>query len=913
MPQNTSYKATLDISDIQRQAARLRNIFAQQTKTVTIIDPKTGNAVAQQVERITFEMKELEASTERVNKQALTLNSTLGKTRPGTGLQGILGPAVAGYLSVQGARQIAQQAAELSDLAAEARRANIAFRELSGGATLARDNLSAIKSAGAGTISTLQAQKIGTQALSLGLAKTTDEFENLVRAGRAVTIVSPVIDDLGSALTEIGLSAANQSFRRLDQLGLGVTEVKERIRELKQEQRDLSDEQAFAAAVVQKLNEKYGDIIDSAEAQATGIEKARVAWEDYRAAIAQDIDSLPNQIGETMSEALRREAGFGNTQDLFGLEEQINSILDNKGLRDFATGIFKGEGRVGEEERQQLEKVLETLERFKEFDASGIQIAETLRAEFFEIGDSANRQSALTEEQEAQLDRLNQTLDVYAAGGVVAAQSANELADAQNTLGGATLASDEAVEEFVGSIEDAIASFGPLSGQVRAGLIEITNLGAASEVTASQLDQASVAAENFLASLSAAQRAGAGLERQLASQFGEYAELVGEDAAQGILEGATTAVQEQVDAFVATAAQEGRTLTAVDIARFENTLSNEFVAPIEDQIQANKDYIAEQERLQKQAAREAESAAKKAQRDAERAAEKAAREMEQAMLRAAAEMESALRSVAGLFDVSQVTQGQLDSADLGLYSDAADEFLRRLRSAAEGEDLFPDLTIDEAFDKAREALARINADVGDGTPQAIVAALDAAWEDSRLFADTQNLELINADAVRAQLDRAAQGSAGEQNILEFFGIDTETGFLAEDVGVGTALRADIESGDVSAAMASQLQAGVATADVGTAISQSFSGGAAGNALAQGFGEGLDLATPFLREMRKSFENDTIINGFLAIGRNVAGYIADGFGAGVSDENWAATVLDGIAEDIGETFESSVAEATGGAQ
>lgn len=901
MPRNTSYTARLDISDIQRQARRLRSIFAQQMRQVTIIDTSQANQAATSVNRISNEMRQLQAATQQANAAAGRLSSTLqqvsapqGGTSGGLGgLQGALLGGAAGYLSVQGARQVVEQSAALSDLAAQARRTGVAFNELSGSSTIAAANLEAIKGAAGGTITTLQAQQIGTQALSLGLANTTEEFEKLVRAGRAVTIVSPVIDDLGNALTEIGLAAANQSFRRLDQLGLGVTEVKDRMAELKRETSGLSDEQAFATAAVDLLNSKYGAIIDSSAGAATGVELLRTRFADLRTELAERLSPAIDDAALQIAEA------FGADVPTAAIFERLSVEANENQFQRFISGT-KGA-------REELEQLEQVYKRYLAVAQAGLA-TDQQSAQVKALADAVYEGNGATEEAIAMGDQLSSSLErqegTLTAMHLTAAKGTGELyqlADSESHVGSNAAEASDEVDDLHQSMIEMVASLGAAGNaflQAAIGIGETADSAAAAKTDIDAL----------YASLQQIQGAGAGIQRSIVGQYADLAAVVGEAAASEAIEEALAGAQEDIDAVTTQAALSGDPLSLLELEKFRVKSAEQNRSYIDGVIEADE----QRKKDAAEAQREAERLAKQQARDAERAAEKAAREMEQAMLRAAAEMESALRNVAGLFDVSDVTQGQLDAAGVGLYADQADEFLRRLRSAAEGEDLFPELTIEEAFDKAREALARINADVGDGTPAAIVAALDAAWEDSRLFADTQNLELINEDAVRAQLDRAAEGSKGEQNILSFFGIDPDTGFLSEDVGVGTALRADLESGEVSAAMASQLQQGVASADVAAAVSQAFSGGEAGTGLAQGFGEGVDLATPFLRSMRQSFEQETIINGFLAIGRDVAGYVADGFGAGVEEENWAATVLDGVAASVGETLESSVSEATGDA-
>ena len=197
-------------------------------------------------------------------------------------------------------------------------------------------------------------------------------------------------------------------------------------------------------------------------------------------------------------------------------------------------------------------------------------------------------------------------------------------------------------------------------------------------------------------------------------------------------------------------------------------------------------------------------------REQERLAKQSASAQERALKSITDDFKTALKN-SGLFDTSDVTQEDLDLAELGLYQEKPDEFLRQLRGIPNGEDLFPDMTTGEALDKAKAALERINADVGDGSVEAIIASIERAWGDSSLFSDEQNLELINKDAVEKELSNLELAKKGEENLFKLFGIDPNS-----DLAIGSTIQADIQNSDVDVALTDKLNTGVANANVGTA-------------------------------------------------------------------------------------------------
>lgn len=184
------------------------------------------------------------------------------------------------------------------------------------------------------------------------------------------------------------------------------------------------------------------------------------------------------------------------------------------------------------------------------------------------------------------------------------------------------------------------------------------------------------------------------------------------------------------------------------------------------------------------------------------------------------DLESSLRKVPGLFGTSQVTDKQQKMADLGIPQNFADDWIRRLTDEVvngvdwEGVDI-KDAAMRAGLDPALPA-------------EAILELVTDKWNDKSLFADPQNLDLINQDAVKAALAQQAQQKLGEQNMLGLFGITpaqagaagTATGTAAGGgmlTGITTALGVD---GGAGTQVATALSTGVtpeSMAPVGVAV------------------------------------------------------------------------------------------------
>jgi len=255
-----TYRVNIDVGTARQQARAIRQSIESELRNVSVatVNPRTAGT------------GNLSNVANAANKSLASLNKTLG----------IFGV-------VLGAHQLVQFAGRLADLSTEAARATKSFEVLSGSAGKAIGSVSAIQNAGQGAIDSLAAIKIGTIAASLGLAHTSNEFERLTRVARLIASASPVINDVGEALNQLSLFASNEkSFARADQLVLGAQEVRDRMKELRQENDLLTGSQAKLEASMQLVEEKLGATLNTIEAAATGYERLKVAITEARLAAA---------------------------------------------------------------------------------------------------------------------------------------------------------------------------------------------------------------------------------------------------------------------------------------------------------------------------------------------------------------------------------------------------------------------------------------------------------------------------------------------------------------------------------------------------------------------------------------------------------------------------------------------------
>jgi len=127
--------------------------------------------------------------------------------------------------------------------------------------------------------------------------------------------------------------------------------------------------------------------------------------------------------------------------------------------------------------------------------------------------------------------------------------------------------------------------------------------------------------------------------------------------------------------------------------------------------------------------------------------------------------ESALSSVPGLFGSSQVTAQDMELSKYGAYQEKADEWLRQLEDEVKNGKDWAGVDIKDAAERAG---------IDPNLPKDIIFELvKQAWNDSSLFADAKNLDLINQDAVKAAIEQQQKEMQGQANIKALFGITDE--------------------------------------------------------------------------------------------------------------------------------------------
>lgn len=437
------YRISLNTADAKREAANIRSTFEKELRQIKTGDINFSTATGQ--------AKQLSAELGNVAEKGKQVASSLptGTDAFSAGVEGAISQ-LKGLATAYIGLQAVTSAIDLSRLGTQANRTFASLNILSGGGEKTAAVLQAIQKASNGTVSELEAAGIATQGFALKLARTPAEFEKLTRAAREIVQVSPGINNVGDALGQLSLFAANEaSFARADQLGLAASEVKDRIKELQAADDSLSGSQAKLIASMQLLDEKFGATLNTAEAQASGIEKLRVAWEDFKVAVATANTGVASEFfsidkpASNVATILRVISGdYSKIQAVTDAVGRSVQLLENR-----KNSYFFPEDTTSqiEEAKQRLDAYSKAYEQVAKATASGVPGADKYQMALDEISKFTSTSGVFTDEQIKTLQELDKWYQD-------AALSAVSLAEAEKLRSENKISADQLEQTRQGTI-----------------------------------------------------------------------------------------------------------------------------------------------------------------------------------------------------------------------------------------------------------------------------------------------------------------------------------------------------------------------------------------------------------------------------------------------------------------------------
>lgn len=789
-------------------------------------------AQAQQQARVlaqTF-VREMSAAQSQATAAAGAAAPAMSGGRGGSGIGalaafGAVGAGMlGGALSIQAAKGFA---VEMGSLSVQVRRSEQAFVALSGSGAEAEKRLKAIQSAAGGTMGNLQAMNLANRLVSLGMANSAQEMEKAVSTGRKIATVMG--GDVTSALENLSLAAANLSYMRLDQMGISATQVRNRVKELTEANKELGKEQAFLQAAMEVANKNFAGIDTSTAAAVSGLERLGGAWSRTMEQIAAgpvgsganagfgylagSIDALFGNDSSKIAEARRRFETQRAMEGGWSANSWVPDIAKNQGQGDAIAATFKS---IDDAITAGIPNIDAYLERTAEIASVWTGIGNILPAQVREL-EEIQRVIASTEKSTSAYQR---SLDLlgreFVEGNTDAQAIAGEMAKLDMLLAAGVITN----ETYMRSVQAISVALGAMAGNAQV---------AASDAAALAATLKDVRAQDYLYMIT-----GGANGQSSGPLTREAMERVNQSRYGGM--GNQGFVMDQYGA---------PTLDPKTGQMVKQPWALGYMPGWNDgSLQGEWDHQVREENIKKAAeerdrvAREEEEAARKWQQ----AADQTAREMEAAAKRMAAEFESSLRKIPGLFGTSGVTADDMAMAEMGIYTEKADEWLRQLSDEVINKVDRPGVDITDA--KARAGLDPAMDD------KAALALISSMWADSSLFAGGKNLDLINQNAVQANLARQDASKSGQQAILDMLGLPG-AGAAAKGAGAGMG-----DSGDIGDAV---MQDPTKLADVMQA----------------------QLAT---EEVTKKLKD---------IGDGLAGAIHQGWVEGISARDWRAPIVDGL--------------------
>lgn len=676
-----------------------------------VIAQEARAAAATQIEqerRVTAQLRAEISERERAAKA-----QSRASAPSGNGISSAIAGGIAAYFTVQGAKQIFNYATEIAALDTTVSRASKAFEIMAGSAGEAEKRLRAIQAASGGTVNDLQAMQIANQVTSLGLAKTSGEFEKLTRAARAVTFVSPVIRDVQSAITELALASANLSYRRLDQLGLSVTEVKNRMAELQSANSSLDDNQAFLAASVDALNSKFGTLLDSTEAQAGGFEKLSTSWSNFVQSVATS--KLGDAINAALSDASDRIDRFnallsGDVSQL-GTKDKLKALVNDYQSRPDGSAL---KGNIPD-----LQRLIELQDQLNKLVDAGVPGLDAYNQRLTEMAGQAVQAGYVTAEVGAQMGYLQSSLANATSILDSTTQAGNYYAQAIAIAGQETVNTDSKTSALVSQMIN-------LAAQEATGVINSSQYASQISILGGQLiamaSNAAIAA-NELANVN-------------------YQTAVFYQAANDKLY------------FGSGGTKGNRPIGPMTFPQVQSIATDTSINPftVEAQQKSQGKYLDKLAKEREEEERKAASAAKRAAGTAQKLYDQANEKLQS--------------TIAAIVKVSEVTQDDIDAAKNGTYKNKPDEYLRQLRDEVKNGKDYKDVSIEEAA----AGLNKIGVETAGKSSEAILKMFEDAFSNMSLFSDASNLSFLNDAAVQEEIRLKELAKQGQENVFKHYGV-----------------------------------------------------------------------------------------------------------------------------------------------
>lgn len=262
--------------------------------------------LSDELRQMNTQLTQIQQNTTNTNTNLSRMESQISGLRTGlTNANGLLQQFGLG-ISAMG---IASAVQELGDLGREVNAVETTFTQLAGGPDAARRSLENLREITGGVVDDMTLMRGANSLLLTGLASTNDQAAELVNLGYRLSAAMGV--DAKDGIENLNAALLNNSFARLDTLGISAAAVRQRVAELKEEGYDMSE--AFSQAVLEQGREKLELLGEAANTGETAFNRMSTSFANAKGRLAE-FTAEGFEAGAQLLEmiGLMGEVGIGN-------------------------------------------------------------------------------------------------------------------------------------------------------------------------------------------------------------------------------------------------------------------------------------------------------------------------------------------------------------------------------------------------------------------------------------------------------------------------------------------------------------------------------------------------------------------------------------------------------------------------
>jgi hypothetical protein len=231
-------------------------------------------------------MGQAEQATQRMNTAAMQSRSAFSG----------MGTALTGAIAAFGVMGVARLGEELYSTGMNAQRAGMLFASFGDQVGSTSALLERLRGVTRGVVDDTTLMSAASSQLSMGLAKNADDVERLTNIG--VTFAQAMGTSVQDSMSNLNMLLANQSYLRLDTLGISSSQVRELAESYRKAGMDSSE--AFNAAFMDVAERKLPQMQAVADAMVTPLQQMQTSldnwWTDFGNRFAQGVNGLIGMV-----------------------------------------------------------------------------------------------------------------------------------------------------------------------------------------------------------------------------------------------------------------------------------------------------------------------------------------------------------------------------------------------------------------------------------------------------------------------------------------------------------------------------------------------------------------------------------------------------------------------------------------